>query len=53
MEEIKMAIDQQKLDKMWKKILEYEKKEGVISSNKKIHVSKIVKIITEVYDECY
>lgn len=45
-------LDQKKLDKMWKKILDYEKNEG-ITATKKSSVSKIVEIISEVYDECY
>ena len=45
-------IDQAKLDKMWKKILEFEKDEGLISSDK-TSVSKIIEIIDEVYKECF
>ena len=45
-------IDQSKLDKMWKKILEYEKDDGLIASDK-TSVSKIIQIIDEVYKECF
>ncbi len=45
-------IDQAKFDKMWKKILEYEKDDGMINSDK-TSVSKIIEIIDEVYKECF
>ena len=45
-------IDQTKLNKMWKKILEYEKDDGQIN-NDKTSVSKIIEIIDEVYKECF
>ena len=49
---IKMSeIDRDKLEKMWNKILEYEKGDGMTDSDKKA-VSKIVSIIDEVYREC-
>lgn len=44
-------IDKNKLDRMWVKILDYEKKDGMIDSNKTA-VSEILKIIDEVYREC-
>lgn len=44
-------IDKSKLDKMWKKILSYEKGNGVTDSNKTA-VSEILRIIDEVYKEC-
>ena len=44
-------IDQAKLEKMWTKILNYEKSDGMIDSNKAA-VSEILKIIDEVYKEC-
>ncbi len=45
-------IDPKKLDKMWKKIIEYEKEDGTTATKSK-SVSKIVEIISEVTDECY
>lgn len=45
-------IDPRKLEKMWKKIIEYEKGAGTTAA-KKQSVSKIVEIISEVTDECY
>lgn len=44
-------IDVTKLDKMWLKILEYEKEDGMVDQNR-IAVSKIISIIEEVYREC-
>ena len=45
-------IDQDKLDKMWKLILEYERGEGM-GDNAPKAVTKIMAIIDEVYKECY
>ena len=45
-------IDQNKLEKMWKKILEYEKDEGMLDKDR-IAIDRILKIIDEVYKECY
>ena len=45
-------IDQSKLDKMWKKILQYEKEDGILDKDKTA-VDQIMKIIDEVYSECY
>ena len=45
-------IDQAKLDKMWKKIMDYEKTDGLESTDKNA-VAKIVEIIDEVYRECF
>ena len=44
-------IDNVKLEKMWRKILEYEKGEGMSESDKS-STSVILKIIDEVYKEC-
>lgn len=44
-------IDKNKLDKMWNRILAYEKEDGMTDSDK-ISASKIMKIIDEVYKEC-
>lgn len=45
-------FDQKKLDKMWKKILDYEKSDGMLDKDKTA-VDQIMKIIDEVYSECY
>ena len=45
-------IDKSKLKKMWDKIIRYEKEDGMISSDKS-SVSEIIKIIDEVYKECF
>ena len=45
-------IDQTKLNKMWKKILEYEKDDGMLEKDRTA-VDRILKIIEEVYRECY
>lgn len=45
-------IDQDKLEKMWRKILEYEKNDGMLDKDKTA-VDRILKIIDEVYRECY
>lgn len=45
------GIDQAKLDKMWQKILDYEKNDGMDDSDKTA-ISKIQKIIDEVMKEC-
>ena len=44
-------IDNVKLEKMWRKILEYEKAEAPPESDKS-STSVILKIIDEVYKEC-
>lgn len=44
-------IDLDKLEKMWNKILEYEKRNGMTESNK-TSVSKLKSIIDEVMKEC-
>ncbi len=46
------SINSEKLSKMWKMILEYEKNDGMVDSDK-VAVSKILAIIDEVYRECY
>lgn len=45
-------IDQDKLEKMWRKILEYEKNDGMLDKDRTA-VERIIKIIDEVYRECY
>ena len=45
-------LDEKKLNLMWKRILEYEKKDGVEKS-KQTSVNKIISIIDEVFDQCY
>lgn len=45
-------LDQKKIELMWKRILEYEKKEGV-GKTKSTSVTKIIAIIDEVFDQCY
>ena len=45
-------IDDEKLEKMWRKILEYEKEGGLSDSNSKA-VNRIVEVINEVYKECF
>lgn len=52
MVKIMTDIDQNKLEKMWKKILEYEKGDGMLDKDK-VAVDRIMKIIDEVYSECY
>lgn len=52
MVKIMSNIDQSKLDKMWKKILQYEKEDGILDKDKTA-VDQIMKIIDEVYSECY
>lgn len=44
-------IDEAKLEKMWAKILEYEKGDGMVDSDRKA-VPAIISIIEEVYREC-
>ncbi len=44
-------VNKDKLEKMWSRILDYEKKEGV-SETDKASTSAILKIIDEVYKEC-
>ncbi len=44
-------INQEKFEKMWNKILNYEKNEGM-TVNDKTAAEKIVKIIDEVFKEC-
>ena len=44
-------IDNEKLDRMWAKILEYERDDGMVDGDRKA-VSKIISIIDEVYREC-
>lgn len=44
-------IDKNKLEKMWSKILDYEKDRGMSESDK-ASTSTILKIIDEVYKEC-
>ncbi len=44
-------LDKSKLDKMWNKILAYEKEDGMTDYDKTA-TSKILKIIDEVYKEC-
>lgn len=46
------GVDPDRLDKMWKKILEYEKDEG-LSDNNKTASGRIKKIIDDVYDQCF
>ena len=45
-------INQDKLEKMWRKILEYEKNDGMLDKDRAA-VDRIIKIIDEVYRECY
>lgn len=45
-------IDQTKLNKMWKKILEYEKDDGMLDKDRTA-VDSILRIVDEVYKECY
>ncbi len=44
-------VDAVKLEKMWTKILEYEREDGMVDQNR-VAVSKIISIIEEVYREC-
>ncbi len=44
-------LDKDKLDKMWTKILAYEKGDGMTDYDKNA-TAKILKIIDEVYREC-
>ena len=44
-------VNKDKLEKMWTKILAFEKGEGM-TVNDKTAAEKIVKIIDEVYKEC-
>lgn len=46
------GIDNKKLDKMWEKVLAYEKSLDDDASSKTA-ISGIIKIIDEVYRECY
>ncbi len=52
MVKIMSNIDQTKLDKMWKKILEYEKDDGMLDKDRTA-VDSILRIVDEVYRECY
>lgn len=52
MVKIMSNIDQAKLDKMWRKILDYEKDEGMLDKDRTA-VDRILKMIDEVYRECY
>ena len=45
-------VNQTKLDKMWKKILEYEKDDGMLDKDRTA-VDSILRIVDEVYRECY
>lgn len=45
-------IDQAKLEKMWNKILEYERSDGMLDKDTEA-VKRILAIIEEVYRECY
>lgn len=45
-------INPEKLEKMWKKILKYESEDGMMDKDTEA-IKNIMKIIDEVYDECY
>ena len=49
---IMSEINQDKLNKMWKKILEYEKNDGMLDKDREA-ISTIQKIVDEVYRECF
>ncbi len=45
-------LNQNKIEKMWKKIMDYERGDGMIDGDRAA-VENIMKIIDEVYKECY